>query len=899
MKRNDEIQNEADKKLELKLMKLFEENELEYKQHESDQKKEKGIDFYCHVYNRKDQSQILFFETQNKGTNKPVKLITSLSHLEKGKISFQLELRHVKQYYNELTEALIFMYTDITTDISYWYSIQLDTSIPEKIKQKEIEIKKSNKKSKPTIQIYIPSENIINQENFEAFVKEIKLSREQQNYKHNSIFKVKTNYNFIKNKVEGKHIIDKVIYTIDLFEGINVIPTNIISQLYPFKGTQQKTYIYESSLKTDNEEFYDLMNNIQIVNEKFVLNGDKCDDEISPKLEKIARFFRVNCIEHINWNGENKKENLRICVHKLLVVKRCDCERCNYDRLNFIEAKKLLNNHSDEYNLHEKLRRGYTSYSLGDFTDAVKKFKEVDLEATTNKKSIFSTIAKYNLIQLRKIITNTYSEKNRSGLLELLKDENLELKEADIKLNAPHFYDLYTLIKDDNFFERAFSSIDNKLDEIKKISFNDKYGVLHSNNHYENLLISFLRLYYFLEFNLIIYNSFYEYKQLSTKVLEGICALYTIKNPNASRYKKFTSTILNMWIFDVEYDSAIHLLNKYNIKTIRVENKNEIFSKFYSYIENLNNSVEIVLDENNLILHEKTELIIRSLTLIISRIKFSESQINDLFGQLILVLKKLNERSMIPFGALYQLLSHHKKINNKNIQDLIFLLIEHKAEGTSTFSYSIKHYAENSNPHEIETLIFKIINADNFSEESLFAENNKFESLGYAVSFLDNNTRGTIKNIITHKLKNNFEPGFFHLSAIYDLIDYDKDLLNEFIKCIPDQTKKDPAIRRFFNQNENYRLGQLINLIYKYDLPFSDEMKSLSNFTFQKDYYDWLMDLDGFDYSKLNHYWILEYETKYYYKAFRNSKKLKSEIGKALKKEYIEGVAIAYFKIYT
>ncbi len=61
MKKNDEIQIAADNKLELKLIDLFKDNGFEYKQHESEQKKEKGIDYYCHVYNRENQNQILFF----------------------------------------------------------------------------------------------------------------------------------------------------------------------------------------------------------------------------------------------------------------------------------------------------------------------------------------------------------------------------------------------------------------------------------------------------------------------------------------------------------------------------------------------------------------------------------------------------------------------------------------------------------------------------------------------------------------------------------------------------------------------------------------------------------------------------------------------------------------------
>jgi hypothetical protein len=51
------------------------------------------------------------------------------------------------------------------------------------------------------------------------------------------------------------------------------------------------------------------------------------------------------------------------------------------------------------------------------------------------------------------------------------------------------------------------------------------------------------------------------------------------------------------------------------------------------------------------------------------------------------------------------------------------------------------------------------------------------------------------------------------------------------------------------------------------------------------------MNIDYFDYSKFNSYWILHYKTESYWKAFRKSDKLKSEIIAGLQKKYIEGVA--------
>lgn len=59
------------------------------------------------------------------------------------------------------------------------------------------------------------------------------------------------------------------------------------------------------------------------------------------------------------------------------------------------------------------------------------------------------------------------------------------------------------------------------------------------------------------------------------------------------------------------------------------------------------------------------------------------------------------------------------------------------------------------------------------------------------------------------------------------------------------------------------------------------------------------MDIDNYDYSKFDPYWILEYKTIYYFNQFKKSQKLKEELYKCLGENYIEGVAKIYFKNFA
>ena len=153
---NDDIEEKANNLLNDLLFDMFAENELKLVKHESG-RREIGVDFFYQIFNRNTDKQILFFEVQNKGTDKELKVIKTKTHPEFNKISFQLELRHVKQYYYEMAEPLLFVLCDINSQKAYWYPIQIDRTIPDRIIDKEEKSKKKKTKTPSTLQIYISS----------------------------------------------------------------------------------------------------------------------------------------------------------------------------------------------------------------------------------------------------------------------------------------------------------------------------------------------------------------------------------------------------------------------------------------------------------------------------------------------------------------------------------------------------------------------------------------------------------------------------------------------------------------------------------------------------------------------------------------------------------------------
>lgn len=881
---NDDIEKKANNLLSDLLNDLFVENDLKLIEHESG-RREIGIDFFYQIFNRSSNKQILFFEVQNKGTDKGLKVIKTKMHPEFGKISFQLELRHIKQYYFEMTEPLLFILCDINSKKAYWYPIQIDSTIPNRIKEKEESLKKKkSKNTTPTLQIYISKENEICSKNFKAFFDDIELSREEQIRKHNFNISSEADYSFLEDKIKDKHIIDQLYITIEEFEGIHILPPNVITSLPIIRevSDRYRVWIHNFSIKIDNEVLYNLISNIELVDGELKLKGGNIVvDNQEYKLLSIIKFFQANYIKHINWGGKDFKE--RICVHDLFIYSNCDCARCNFDELKLERTKLLIKEKEKKETLFEQLRKGYAAYLVGDLSKSVSIFNEINSEASKLDSPILYVISKYNLIQLRKIIKWNYFKSGKEDLLEKTKVGSLNGDEGYIKKKAPHFVDVFNFIKDDTFYKNASGSIDDILDEAREMSFYDKHGSVYSHNKVDKLTSSLLRFYSFSEYNYLIFDYFYEYKSLMTKVLEASFALHNISNPKSSKYKEIDFLIIKMWLFHVPFKKAKTLLHKYDFKRI---NTVLITEQLISYIDNLYNSISVLsIDNTPYYFGDKIERIIKNLTLLLSRINISDSELNLILAKILKFVNEFGQRKLIPFESFQQLFEY-KEISKENAHSILKIYIE----DDSLNSYAIKVYVEKASKEEIKQLILESLKVKRFS--SKLVDNKKFTKIPYAISLLDEKLKSKVQKLIEKSLKKEFNDELFHISVLYDLIKFDEGMFNKFLLTIPDKSKlKESEI--FYDNGKNYKLSSVVNIMYKFNLLFTNDVKKYVDYCIdeEKEYYKWLMDLDGFDYSKFNLHWVLEYRTKFFIKAFRKSKKLRKEIKRELRRKYVDGVA--------
>lgn len=895
MKKNNRyIQKHADDLLKHILRNLFFLNKnMSLGEHPSKEGEEIGIDFFFEVYNEKPK-HISLFLNQNKGTDN-LKLIKKKTDINFGKISFQISLRHAEYFYFELEQPLIFTLCDITNQNVYWYDIQNDSSLPDKISNQK-------KLGKESLQIYIPVENCLNEQTFETLLDRINYAKYNQIWKNGIVTgNIKADYSAIESNLQGQNIIDKILGCINFFEGIIVFPPQIISQLYPFR-MGEGTYIREFALFTDNEEFYDFISSLYIENEKIMCSiNDEFVVNISDKLKEIVNFFQVNNIHHIYWNGKGKKTKYNFCIHNLFHYEKCDCERCNFDRLDYIKTKELLE--ITEYTSHyELLRKGYTYFLIGDFINSAKVFFNIYKEAEKTTHPIMYTISKYNLINLRKLIkTSYYKGEHKEEKIKLLQDLELiifDIDEGFIKQYAPHFIDIYKNIKNLEFYNNVKDSIDECYSDIQRYYFSDKYGGVRSQTKYDELIFTFLRFNSFLEHNFIIFHHYQEYADVSKKILESIFALYSLKHPDAIRYEKFDWTILKMWIFNVETDYSKYLLQKYYIKNIRIDEDLSIVDRINELLSNLIKSSDYLQEFTGFFKPIRLQQILDNITLITNNISVPLQNKELLISKILEFCETENGEKFIPESGIINFAKSNEVIISKQLLKRM-LEVMSSVDKYSRYNYSeiLGIYLKKCNQKESVSFIKKILKISSFDEINFVTNENTMDKLFSSFPSFGDYEKSIIKLTIEKCLNESFNPELYYNAILFDMVDFDISQFDYFIDTIPDMSSYDNnTLSR--TGLDNIRLGQVINIIYKFDLQIDDKFKQLINKSCLKrqNYYKWLMDIDGFDYHNFDPYWIVEYRTIYYFKQFKKSKCLKQEILKTLKDNYSEGVAKIYFE---
>ena len=292
-----------------------------------------------------------------------------------------------------------------------------------------------------------------------------------------------------------------------------------------------------------------------------------------------------------------------------------------------------------------------------------------------------------------------------------------------------------------------------------------------------------------------------------------------------------------------------NLLSKKNIDFINSKFSNKRFKEKYNkYCQNLVTLAAF--------LNFEKEVLESFATLLIDFIQLQEEENRELLDSVqYFISKKGPELSL--------------KTRNRILFHYIDLDYPFKRSIVATIVNSLKENEIKIEPIKLNQLIEDSITNNN---ESGF----RYKQISVLELFkiVDNDSKIKIVNAIQIKLKKQFDFELFYNATMREVISLNKNIFLKLIdnldidKCNP---AKRPRISWGRYEYQDVYLNELLNICFKYHL--QTNTVRFQKFKQINCYYEWLVDMDNFDYKNFDIEWIIAYNTVYFNRQMSKSKK--------------------------
>ncbi|GEM63853.1 hypothetical protein SF1_18350 [Sphingobacterium faecium NBRC 15299] len=859
---------------------------------EEDQK-DRGVDFQVDLI-RKPNETVEMFKLQVKATDEPVTTLKNTRN--KGLISFPLEHRHIKYYKQQMPWALIFIVCDNSTKTIYWHPIQLDYTLEERLEKSIIENKKS-------LQLYIDPENRLTPGSFLKFLGDVEASKTSQFFKvatkNENSLTAGTDFQVDRNKPLLEQLYNVIEY---LYEEVQFVPINLLIQYYPFKIFEDQPAFYQQfKLYTDNEDLVAMLDTFSVQPDGIINFADssyiKGVKDYQEKAKTILSKFSQNHIYSIVSHKSRKEVSTRYFNHS-----DCNCVACCYNRLEIPLAMEKLSEVKDK-TLDEQMVNAYMHYTFGDFLKSAKTFEEIGRQAFKDRKKTLFMITQFNLIKLGKLIRYAYYDrdayKHGKALMEINLDQFV-YKER----NRSHHQKLFNYIKDVRFYSDNAYEIQTAMSKLRNEYQSFIEGGNFITHSYDQLFTGFAQLNSFISGNRIIYDRFSEFHNLMDEFTEGLFIALALRETNSNVITEFNDYHINQLIFDGDHKLIWRYFNKYHFKSIPY---NGVRGKFFEKITNLLGNHYLFIDSFKAYTSDDGSLwrnlypkIFNNCLSLAAMLQMNDSQAEKITREIIDCISK----SVLPSPDSYAQINSffgrkRSQLSTDLLKELIFFFLQKEDMYLET-RLSI-FIAELKLRNQI--LIFSQQQRKNLMKLAFDGKNDKLEYFNTLIYFhpvVDNTLKTQIKRRIITQLHKKFKVDHYYNSAIFNVLPFkESEFLQQFIEATFPNPNKHSFKNSFYGPQDNdYPLFDMfLNLCFKFNIQPNDI--SNKNFKGFGDYYDWLQDLESYDYEKFKISWLGLYPTKYYFNHFAKSKKLEKAIKNYLRNNRDQKIERLYFDIYN
>lgn len=686
---------------------------------------------------------------------------------------------------------------------------------------------------------------------------------------------------------------------------LNFYPIDIFIDHYPFK-LESNSYSYYAifNLTINNEELFGLFKAVEISEKNHVsLTNPIYYEGVNNYEEKITKVLK-NLTNNLIFNISNEKSRERITI-RFSENNNCKCPKCSFRKFNFSECFRDLNSYDNSR--EDLLKSSYVNYLIGNYKTAAEKQQNAYKLFKKDKKNISSFICQFNLLKLAVFIRNNYFGENaQDKLVEKLKEINLEYEATN--LSSRENKKIIKYLRENTFYTNSRDKIQTSSTKLIDQYYSSLNGGWSSNSEVWALINEFAKLETFLNGNYIIYDQFKEFNDIFTLFTEGLFASHGIDDSHHSRLEKFDDWLI---IKLLNYGNA-DLINKYykryKHKKISYKTTSSNEDSFTDLIDNFfnNNNLRESYTENcekgNRKFWDYYNSIFKNILTLVSICDFDEVYYNSFTHKLINYLEEETYIHHQNYKFINTYLYRCGKHINKELLSRVFDLGLNKS-----IYHNSDFYDALLKVTEIKKIKFDITKTQFSKIKNLAFEDCTVCKDKHPISFIiplylmiDNfEYKKEIGDIINTKLQEGFNFDLFYQSTLFELIPFNKEMFDQARKLSLPKNRQ-PSLKSIFSDKDDNRfdmVDSLLNLCYKFNInTTTDEFESFKSLD---KYYEWLFDMDSFDYDQFKPEWLAEYSTRFYFKKFHSNKFLKDKLDEIIKEKFETSLDGDYLNIYV
>lgn len=785
------------------------------------------------------------------------------------------------KYFNYVKEAgqipFVFIIVDCQSEKAYWKYISKNDA--EKVLREE-EISGAGKKG---ISQKFDAENEIGSLSPYDQWREIIANYE---YKISDF----TEPNVIELKIDSKLDFTDRAYTFfkSLFEEINYLPPHLLSSAKPIFGWDEKaTYYNNFALSTGNVDFFELIQNY----------SEKVKDD---RLKYIVDKLVMNNVYKLFHN--HKEINLLEVRGETF----CDCLQCRLKRLEFKSINIELQ--FEETDLSSVLQKAYIQYELGNYIRSSRLFLQAEILANNEEKSLTLFLIRYAQTKIYLLL------KRRYYFEDTLPETLAQLGRVNInsefkKYNQKQSFPLINWLFRERYLESAKDKIAETVEKIILQYNSSLRGGTSQNSYVKTLFNDISTTNDFLIKNYIPYNQFSEFTDLINRFAEGLYASHAIRTKGDSS-KLIT---FHNWIFKILIDRStpehlISIFKRYKLKflTFKDTNPEKIENYILRLIGELNETIRIdgLLESNNDTFLKEYTRKIRCAMVIVAQTNFNSIFVRKVSSAITTYIANFGAYRDQRFVE-YFYARKKKDLLASNFKRIIWTSFNQQ-------HFHSLHYFESISSSIRSSQKFISFTEKQFEKLIMYATEkcqdcNKIHNASFLVSVYniiqDQEQRNAVTNLIHSKLESKFDYRLLSNAVIFNVIKLGNSYLSKLIQESKPRivTKgKMQTVNRGKPTERYSNLNSLINICFK-------EKINLLNSEFdvlrgRSPYYDWLLNMDDFDYSLFQPEWISEYGTIFYFERMYHSKPLKLKLEEFLASEasyHSQEVMNDYLNIYV